>query len=652
MHQAGLASITDSDILETHENYGFYAEDDTEVIEPTHTSTRRAALSISNILNPAPSIIAWRWSIASGFDLIGSKNSCTGPDLLQYITNSDILETHENYGFYAEDDTEVIEPTRTSTRRAALSISNILNSAPSIIASDSGNSTQSDLMPSIPLALEQVQIFGDVTDSEIKPAAIGHSSTDSESKLSPAATKGPGESTIPGVQRSVVSIPAPSHRPAKDAPRKSNPSKRKHIAESDDEQNYSDEERECKKKLAAKTNHSKEVKKRAPRTTVRDRLPQLMADPHIVKLPSGAPKGTPHEVYCKCEPGTAHQLESMGEYILKNYIKHKEPILSNKASISAFFNRRPSVPKPPLTAPSNTSTKKTVVIANQCLDASTFNSVARPLERATAITPRAELEEEVECLGLHGVGYQQYAWQISESHTGGVSATEWVRIAHSLFPYKSWSNDSSSSDSDASDSADTPDELPQKIVCDACALTTAVKLAMEGIPAQTNKSPQCSQWTEYKKGHLHQSFLVAARWIVYANTGSVFAKGCHRVTTNLTHTWLGKSSIAARRILKADIKAAHLHSPNCSEHVAANAKASLDTPAVMKILSSKAKYGPAGMFLSLYQQVLHGDLDDQETFVAISGQLTEKVERNKDPTGRAIHGIHYDPLFVKYCTLM
>lgn len=59
-----------------------------------------------------------------------------------------------------------------------------------------------------------------------------------------------------------------------------------------------------------------------------------------------------------------------------------------------------------------------------------------------------------------------------------------------------------------------------------------------------------------------------------------------------------------------------------------------------------------GVFLSLYEQGLRGDLDDQETFVAISGQLTEKIRRNKDPTGRSIHGMRYEPTFVKFCTLM
>ncbi|KAJ7722157.1 hypothetical protein B0H14DRAFT_3520395 [Mycena olivaceomarginata] len=78
----------------------------------------------------------------------------------------------------------------------------------------------------------------------------------------------------------------------------------------------------------------------------------------------------------------------------------------------------------------------------------------------------------------------------------------------------------------------------------------------------------------------------------------------------------------------------------------------MGTSAVMKILSSKAKYGPAGVFLSLYRQSLLGDLDDQETFIAISRQLSDKMTRKNDPMGKAIHGIRYDEAFSKYCTLM
>ncbi|KAF8197320.1 CHAT domain-containing protein [Mycena galopus ATCC 62051] len=70
-----------------------------------------------------------------------------------------------------------------------------------------------------------------------------------------------------------------------------------------------------------------------------------------------------------------------------------------------------------------------------------------------------------------------------------------------------------------------------------------------------------------------------------------------------------------------------------SEHAAASAKASLGTPAVMKIMSSKAKYGPVGVFLSLYQQSLRGDLDDQETFIAIARQLSDKYNLMAGMTG-------------------
>ncbi|KAJ7170296.1 hypothetical protein C8R43DRAFT_944814 [Mycena crocata] len=54
----------------------------------------------------------------------------------------------------------------------------------------------------------------------------------------------------------------------------------------------------------------------------------------------------------------------------------------------------------------------------------------------------------------------------------------------------------------------------------------------------------------------------------------------------------------------------------------------------------------------LYEQGLRGDLDDEETFMAISGKASEQVEHKKNPTHKSIHGMRYHPTFVKYCTLM
>jgi hypothetical protein len=95
------------------------------------------------------------------------------------------------------------------------------------------------------------------------------------------------------------------------------------------------------------------------------------------------------------------------------------------------------------------------------------------------------------------------------------------------------------------------------------------------------------------------------------------------------------------------------HTPTIrSENAAAAVKASLATPAIMKLLSSKAMYGPVGAFLSLFQQAQQGDLDNQASFVSICDQLTDKVRHQKDPMGHAIHGIRYDQHFGNLCALM
>ncbi|KAJ7176154.1 hypothetical protein C8R43DRAFT_872609, partial [Mycena crocata] len=186
----------------------------------------------------------------------------------------------------------------------------------------------------------------------------------------------------------------------------------------------------------------------------------------------------------------------------------------------------------------------------------------------------------------------------------------------------------------------------------------------------TNKFPERTRWTDYEKQRLHQSLLVAARWTVYASTGSVFAKACLGITTNLNHTCSACTAVGDLPGLKRAVRRAReqaqlspedfakaikkklTHTPTIlSEHAAANAKASLANPAVVKLLSSKAMYGPVGAFLSLFRQAQEGDLDDHKTFVAICASLSDRVKRNKDPTGRAIHGIRHDPTFIKFCAL-
>ncbi|KAJ7835727.1 hypothetical protein B0H14DRAFT_2590073 [Mycena olivaceomarginata] len=238
---------------------------------------------------------------------------------------------------------------------------------------------------------------------------------------------------------------------------------------------------------------------------------------------------------------------------------------------------------------------------------------------------------------------------MGDSSLGGVGATAWLRFAPQLFPYKMWSRNGVSEDAASSYASDTEpaepvDEiLSEKVVREACQLTTAVDLALHGIPQTTNTFPERNRWTEYEKRRLHQSLQLAARWIIHSNSGSIFAKGCHRVTANRDGTCSACIAIGCSEGLKRGVRRALAlaqlplddftkrikkrlaFTPLVrSEHAAVTAKANLGTPAVMKILSSKAKYGPAGVFLSLYQQSLRGDLDDQETFIAIAGQLSDK----------------------------
>ncbi|KAJ7868097.1 hypothetical protein B0H14DRAFT_2572588 [Mycena olivaceomarginata] len=73
----------------------------------------------------------------------------------------------------------------------------------------------------------------------------------------------------------------------------------------------------CPKKRA------KETKRRKPKTTADKRHAILMDHADTVKLPSGGLKGTPHRVYCKCEPGgEGIKLDRIKLYNLKNWESH------------------------------------------------------------------------------------------------------------------------------------------------------------------------------------------------------------------------------------------------------------------------------------------------------------------------------------------
>ncbi|KAJ7453715.1 hypothetical protein B0H11DRAFT_1635180, partial [Mycena galericulata] len=178
-------------------------------------------------------------------------------------------------------------------------------------------------------------------------------------------------------------------------------------------------------------------------------------------------------------------------------------------------------------------------------------------------------------------------------------------------------------------------------------------------------------WTDYEKKRLHQSLVVASRWSTQPNTGAVYAKGCRSVTTNLTGTCSSCTALAKLPGLQRAIRRAREKARRSPEEFtarwkrklkftprmlndssAADVKTSLANPAVLKILSSKAMRGPGGAFLSLYQQAQTGDLDDKDSFVAICNQFTDKVDREKDASGRAMKGIRYSPELGQLAALM
>jgi hypothetical protein len=117
------------------------------------------------------------------------------------------------------------------------------------------------------------------------------------------------------------------------------------------------------------------------------------------------------------------------------------------------------------------------------------------------------------------------------------------RIARKLFPYKRWADASGSeSERDWSDS-DAPDIEPMSEKA-MCALAAAIELATKGIKPETNDLATRAHWTNYERNCLHQSLVAAARWSTQPNTGSVYAKDCLSVTTNLTGTCSSCTALA------------------------------------------------------------------------------------------------------------
>jgi hypothetical protein len=271
---------------------------------------------------------------------------------------------------------------------------------------------------------------------------------------------------------------------------------------------------------------------------------------------------------------------------------------------------------------------------------------------------------------LHGDGYREYARQKGVSYIGGVSATDWPRIARKLFPYKRWADASSSeSEGDSSDS-DAPDieTMPEKAMC---ALAVAIELATKGIKPETNNLTTRAHWTNYERNRLHQSLVVAARWSTQPNTGSVYAKDCLSVTTNLTGTCSSCTALAKVPGLQQAVRRARIRAqlsdaefmvnwknkqkftPKIlSDSAASDVKTALANPAVLKILSTKAVHGPGGAFLVLFQEAQNGNLDDQASFVAICNQFADRTEHEKDPTGRKMKGMRYSAEIGQLAALM
>ncbi|KAJ7157482.1 hypothetical protein C8R46DRAFT_1040467 [Mycena filopes] len=443
--------------------------------------------------------------------------------------------------------------------------------------------------------------------------------------------------------------------------------------ESDGDPDDSDEERR-RRKILAGNQRAKETKPRKAKTSEADRIALLVQDPYTVKLSPGVLKGTPHEIFCMCKPNRARKLDKA--YGLKNWESHRQtcelktlrksgvrtktvptPVLPlakpTAKGIGAFFTPLTSKSKSVLTPKTETpvTQTKTIIPANTRLDLNYFLGASRG-KWTTRFPPAIVASDPVECLGLHGDGYREYAWQKGTSYIGGVSATEWHRIARALFPYKSWDagsdseGDSSQSESDMGQS----EVMSEKVVHAACAINDAVELAMKGVKKETNRLRSRANWTDYERKRLHQSLVVAARWSTQPNTGSVYSRGCLSITTNLTGTCSSCTALAKlpglRRAIRRASAKARL-SPGdftaqwkdklkftprmLSDSSAADVKTALANPAVIKILSTKAMHGPGGAFLALFQHAQEGNLDDEQSFIAICDQFANRTERQREP---------------------
>ncbi|KAJ7852417.1 hypothetical protein B0H13DRAFT_2359543 [Mycena leptocephala] len=97
-----------------------------------------------------------------------------------------------------------------------------------------------------------------------------------------------------------------------------NPTKKRKERRTDDSSAPDDSDQERLNKRAKETNPRKK------KMTDDHRRHLLENDPNTVKLASGALKATPHEVYCRCEPGRVRRLDKGKQYNLKNWDSHKK----------------------------------------------------------------------------------------------------------------------------------------------------------------------------------------------------------------------------------------------------------------------------------------------------------------------------------------
>ncbi|KAJ6487485.1 hypothetical protein C8R47DRAFT_1216254 [Mycena vitilis] len=418
-----------------------------------------------------------------------------------------------------------------------------------------------------------------------------------------------------------------------------------------DDSGDSEEERR-RRRLTTKKAPAEGVKSRKAPTTAKQRPTEFLNDPHTVKTAPGTLKGTQHEVFCDMRAEDGYQARRSFPSLPSQAQEGHCLDVNSQAStgILGFFQptikSKVSTPETAKVAPPPAllgRTKK-VTRADKRLETDYFSGSGQWPKRLPA---PVLIPDEVECRGLHGDGYREYAWQKGTSDIGGVSPTDWVRLARAAVPYKD--RDGANELDGDPDSDVEAEPLPEKTVrAAACTLPDSVELAMNGIEEERNKFTSRTLYTDYEKQRLHQSLSTSARWRTRPNSGAVYARDCRSVTANITGTCSSCTALAklpglkraiwrAREIaqLSRDDFAAHWNrkfffTPRIwSDNAAAQVKASLANPAAQA-----------------------GDLEDKESFLVICNQFTDKVRREKDPTGRAMKGIRYSPEMGQLAALM